>query len=114
MMPGFSLLFLLSGLVILVLGGEALVRGAASLGKSLGMPSLIIGLTIVAFATSAPELAVSLEAGLSGAPGVAVGNVVGSNIANILFVLGITAIFAGLVVKVQLIKADIPVMIGQR
>lgn len=88
------------------------MRGAASLGKRLGLSSMIIGLTVVAFATSMPEMAVSVGAALSGAPGLAVGNVVGSNIANILFVLGLAAVFAGLAVKVRLIKADIPIMIG--
>lgn len=107
-----NLFLLISGVFLLVAGGQALVHGAASLGKTLGLSPLIIGLTVVAFATSAPELAVSVGAALSGSPGVAVGNVVGSNIANILFVLGLTAVFSGLVVKVQLIKADIPVMIG--
>lgn len=111
-MTAFSLLLLIGGFFLLVLGGEAVVRGAASFGKRLGLTSLIIGLTVVAFATSTPELAVSVGAALSGSPGMAVGNVVGSNIANILFVLGLTAVFSGLVVKVQLIKADIPVMIG--
>ncbi|WP_223881073.1 calcium/sodium antiporter [Nesterenkonia ebinurensis] len=107
-----SLFLLIGGFVLLVLGGEALVRGAASLGKTVGLSSLIIGLTVVAFATSAPELAVSVGAALTGSPGLAVGNVVGSNIANILFVMGLTAIFGALLVKVQLIKADIPIMIG--
>jgi cation:H+ antiporter len=107
-----SIILLISGFVLLVLGGEALVRGAASLGKTVGLSSLIIGLTIVAFATSAPELAVSVGAALTGSPGLAVGNVVGSNIANILFVMGLTAAFGALLVKVQLIKADIPIMIG--
>lgn len=111
-MTALSLVLLISGLLALVLGGEVLVRGAASLGRTLGLSPLIIGLTIVAFATSAPELAVTLDATLSGAPGLAIGNVVGSNVANILFVLGLTAVFSGLVVKVQLIKADIPIMIG--
>lgn len=107
-----SLLLLISGFLLLVLGGEALVRGAASLGRRLGLSSLIIGLTVVAFATSTPELAVSVGAALSGSPGLAVGTVIGSNIANILFVLGLTAVFSGLVVKVRLIKADIPIMVG--
>lgn len=107
-----TLLLLLGGFLLLVGGGEALVRGAASLGRTLGLSSLIIGLTVVSSATSAPELAVSTGAALSGSPGLALGNVVGSNIANILFVLGLTAIFGALVVKVQLIKADIPIMIG--
>ncbi|TLP98112.1 calcium/sodium antiporter [Nesterenkonia salmonea] len=107
-----SLVLLICGFLLLVLGGEALVRGAASLGKTVGLSSLIIGLTVVAFATSTPELAVSMGAAFSGSPGLAVGNVVGSNIANILFVMGLTAIFGALLVKVQLIKADIPIMIG--
>ncbi|TDS86540.1 MULTISPECIES: calcium/sodium antiporter [Nesterenkonia] len=107
-----TLLLLLGGFVLLVGGGEALVRGAASLGRTVGLSSLIVGLTVVSSATSAPELAVSTGAALSGSPGLALGNVVGSNIANILFVLGLTAIFGALVVKVQLIKVDIPIMIG--
>ncbi|WP_147105814.1 calcium/sodium antiporter [Nesterenkonia populi] len=111
-MSALSLFLLVCGFVLLVAGGEALVRGAASLGKRFGLSSLIIGLTIVAFATSAPELAVSLSSAVSGSPGLAVGNVVGSNIANILFVMGLTAVFGALFVKIQLIKADIPVMIG--
>lgn len=111
-MTFLSIILLISGFVLLVLGGEALVRGAASLGKTVGLSSLIIGLTVVAFATSTPELAVSMGAAFSGSPGLAVGNVVGSNIANILFVMGLTAIFGALLVKVQLIKADIPIMIG--
>ena len=107
-----TIFLLLGGFILLVAGGEALVRGASSLGKTVGLSSLIIGLTVVSSATSAPELAVSLGAALDGAPGLAVGNVVGSNIANILFVMGLTAIFGALMVKVQLIKADIPIMIG--
>ncbi|GAA1188030.1 calcium/sodium antiporter [Nesterenkonia xinjiangensis] len=107
-----SILLLLGGFVLLVAGGEALVRGAGSLGRTAGLSSLVVGLTIVSFATSSPELAVSTGAALSGSPGLAVGNVVGSNIANILFVLGLTAIFGALAVRLQLIRADIPVMIG--
>ncbi|WP_407670729.1 calcium/sodium antiporter [Nesterenkonia sedimenti] len=107
-----TILLLISGFVLLVFGGEALVRGAASLGKTVGLSSLVIGLTVVAFATSAPELAVSLGAAIGGSPGLAVGNVVGSNIANILFVMGLTAVFGALLVRVQLIKADIPFMIA--
>lgn len=104
-------LLLLGGFVLLVAGGEALVRGAGSLGRTMGLSSLIIGLTVVSFATSSPELAVSTGAALAGSPGLAVGNVVGSNIANILFVLGLTAVFGALTVRLQLIRADIPVMI---
>lgn len=111
-MTWVSVLLLIGGFVLLVGGGEALVRGAASLGKTIGLSSLIVGLTVVSFATSAPELAVSTGAALSGSPGLAVGNVVGSNIANILFVLGLTAVFGALFVRIQLIKADIPIMLG--
>lgn len=107
-----TILLLISGFVLLVFGGEALVRGAASLGKTVGLSSLVIGLTVVASATSAPELAVSLGAAIGGSPGLAVGTVVGSNIANILFVMGLTAVFGALLVRVQLIKADIPFMIA--
>ncbi len=107
-----TVLLLLGGFVLLVAGGEALVRGASSLGKTVGLSSLVIGLTVVSSATSAPELAVSAGAALSGSPGLAVGNVVGSNIANILFVMGLTAVFGALMVKVQLVKIDIPIMIG--
>lgn len=111
-MSVLSLLLLIGGFVLLVGGGEALVRGASSLGRTVGLSSLIVGLTVVSFATSAPELAVSTGAALSGSPGLAMGNVVGSNIANILFVLGLTAVFGALMVRRQLIRADIPVMIG--
>ncbi len=84
------------GLVLLVLGGEALVRGAVNLSLRLGLPPLVVGLTVVAFGTSAPELLVSVEAVLGGAPGIALGNVVGSNIANVLLVLGIPAIIGAI------------------
>ena len=83
------------GLALLVAGGEALVRGAVNLSLRLGLSPLLVGLTVVAFGTSAPELLVSVEAVLDGAPGIALGNVVGSNIANVLLVLGIPAIIAG-------------------
>lgn len=80
------------GLIILLFGGEVLVRGAITLAERLNIPKLIIGLTVVALGTSAPELVVSVEAALSGAPAIAVGNVVGSNIANVLLVLGLPAL----------------------
>ncbi|NYJ35849.1 cation:H+ antiporter [Nocardiopsis aegyptia] len=105
-------LALLAGLALLVVGGESLVRGAGSLARKLGMSSLVVGLTVVSFTTSAPELAVSTDAALSGYPGLAVGNVVGSNIANILLVLGASALFVPLAVNSQVVRADIPVMAG--
>lgn len=82
------------GLVILLLAGDSLVRGAVNLSLRLGVPALIVSLTIVAFGTSAPELLISIRAVLDDAPGIALGNVVGSNTANILLVLGIPAILA--------------------
>lgn len=85
---------LAGGLVALIFAGDFLVRGSVSVAQKLGIPNLIIGLTIVAFGTSAPELVVSLDAGLEGASGIALGNVVGSNIANVLLVLGMPALIA--------------------
>ena len=84
------------GLVILLLAGDALVKGAVNLSLRLGIPALIVSLTIVAFGTSAPELLIAIDAALDDAPGIALGNVVGSNTANVLLVLGIPAILAGL------------------
>jgi len=91
-----SIVFAVIGLVILLLAGDALVRGAVNLGLRLGIPALIVSLTIVAFGTSAPELLIAIRASIEGFPGIAIGNVVGSNIANILMVLGIPAMFAGI------------------
>lgn len=101
-------MLLVSGLVLLVLGGEVLVRGAGGMARSLGMSPLLVGLTVVAFATSAPELAVALDAALRGNPGLAVGNVVGSNIANVLLVLGLSAAILPVVVGSQVLRRDIP------
>lgn len=84
------------GLVILLLAGDALVRGAVNAALRLGVPALIVGLTVVAFGTSAPELLIAIQALRDNAPGIALGNVVGSNTANILLVLGIPALMAGL------------------
>lgn len=84
------------GLVILLLAGDVLVKGAVNLSLRLGIPALIVSLTIVAFGTSAPELLIAIQAVTEGAPGIAMGNVVGSNTANILLVLGVPAIMAGL------------------
>ena len=84
------------GLIILLLAGDALVKGAVNLSLRLGVPALIVSLTIVAFGTSAPELLIAIDAALDNAPGIALGNVVGSNTANILLVLGVPAILTGL------------------
>ena len=103
---------ILFGLVLLVVGGELLVRGAAAMAASFRITPLVIGLTVVAFGTSAPELGVSLQAALTGNADVAVGNVVGSNIVNILLMLGASAIITPLVVSSQLIRLDVPLMIA--
>lgn len=106
-----ALLFVL-GLVALIAGAEALVRGASRLAVAWGISPLVIGLTVVAFGTSAPEMAVSVDAALSGSADLAIGNVVGSNIANVLLILGISALMAPLLVAEQIIRQEIPVMIG--
>ncbi|MCL4245992.1 MAG: calcium/sodium antiporter [Candidatus Dadabacteria bacterium] len=107
-----TLVLFLLGFVLLVVGAEALVRGASRLGAFAGISPLIIGLTIVAFGTSSPEAAVSIAAGLNGQADIALGNVVGSSIFNILFVLGLSAIIVPLFVSRQLIRLDVPIMIG--
>jgi len=104
--------YLIGGLILLVAGAEVLVRGAAKLAAQFGIPPLIVGLTVVAFGTSAPETAVSVQAALDGSGDLAIGNVVGSNIGNVLFILGLTALIAPLVVSRQLIRLDVPIMIG--
>ena len=100
------------GLVLLVLGAESLVRGASRLAASIGISPLVIGLTVVAFGTSAPEMAVSIGSSLTGSADVAIGNVVGSNIFNVLLILGLSALVAPLVVSQQLVRLDVPLMIG--
>ncbi len=99
-------LALLGGLVLLVIGGELLVRGAVSLAERLGVSPLLIGLTLVGFGTSTPELVVSVEASRAGAPGVAIGNIVGSNISNILLILGISALILPLTVSAGALRRD--------
>jgi cation:H+ antiporter len=103
---------LVAGLVLLVVGGELLVRGASALAAVAGISPLVIGLTVVAFGTSSPEMAVSLQAGLSGNSDIAMGNVVGSNIFNVLFILGVCALIAPLIVSVQLVRREVPILIG--
>jgi cation:H+ antiporter len=100
------------GLALLFAGGDLLVRGASRLARVLGISPLVVGLTVVAFGTSAPEAAVSVKATVAGNPGLALGNVLGSNIFNVLFILGITALIAPIPVQRQLIRQDVPVMIG--
>uniref|UniRef100_A0A832DH24 Calcium/sodium antiporter n=1 Tax=Ignavibacterium album TaxID=591197 RepID=A0A832DH24_9BACT len=105
------LLYLLGGLTGLFLGGEGLIRGSSSLAIRVGISPLVVGLTIVAFGTSSPELLVSLKAALIGSNSIALGNVVGSNIANIALILGIAAIIRPLQVHANVIKREIPIMI---
>jgi len=107
-----DLLRFLAGLVALASGGELLVRGAAALAARAGVSPLVIGLTVVSFGTSAPELVVSVVAAGSGRPEIAAGNVVGSNIFNVLVVLGLCALLRPLLVAQQLIERDIPIMVG--
>lgn len=106
-----ALMFVI-GLAALVAGAEILVRGASRLAVSWGISPLVVGLTVVAFGTSAPEMAVSVEAALAGSAELAIGNIVGSNIANVLLILGIAALVAPLLVAEQIIRQEIPIMIG--
>ncbi|MGV8969142.1 MAG: calcium/sodium antiporter [Microbacteriaceae bacterium] len=108
----FDVFLVVGGLVLLVAGGEALVRGASTLANKVGVSPLVIGLVVVSAATSAPELAVTVGAVIDGQPDLAVGNVVGSNIVNILLILGISALVLPLIIKRQLVRFDIPVMVG--
>ncbi len=110
-MTWITLGYLAGGLLLLLLGGEAVVKGAAGLGMRLGLSPLATGLTIVAFGTSAPELVVNLRAASLGASDMAVGNVVGSNIANIGLVLGISAMVMPLRLDVRVIRNDIYIMV---
>jgi cation:H+ antiporter len=102
---------ILMGLVVLVAGGELLVRGAAALAFMLRISPVVIGLTVVAFGTSAPELAVTVQAAYVGSPDLALGNVVGSNIANVLLILGLSALAAPLAVSSRLIRVDVPLVL---
>ncbi|AMV73091.1 calcium/sodium antiporter [Desulfuromonas carbonis] len=111
-MTWLTLLLLLAGFVLLIAGAELLVRGAAQLAIGLGISPLVVGLTVVAFGTSAPELGVSVFSAWNGQAGIALGNVVGSNIANILLILGLSALVAPLVVHRQVIRLEVPIMIG--
>lgn len=102
---------LLFGLILLFVGGELLVRGSASLAISLGLTPLVVGLTVVAFGTSSPELVVSIQAALKGNSAISVGNVIGSNIANIALILGISALIKPIAVQSSAVKHEIPFMI---
>ncbi|MBQ3183509.1 MAG: calcium/sodium antiporter [Clostridia bacterium] len=106
-----AIIFLILGFVLLVKGADYFVDGASGIAKKLRIPSIVIGLTIVAFGTSAPELAVSMTAALKGSNDIAIGNVVGSNIFNTLVVLGASAAITPMIVQKEIIKADYPISI---
>lgn len=106
-----AVIFLIIGFVLLVKGADFFVDGAASIAKRLRIPSIIIGLTVVAFGTSAPELAVSVSAALKGSNDIAIGNVVGSNMFNTLVVMGASAAITPIIVKRDIIKVDYPLSI---
>lgn len=104
-------IYIIGGSLGLFIGAEVLVRGASSLAIRLGISPLVVGLTVVAFATSSPELVVSIKAAIEGNPGIVVGNVVGSNICNIALILGVAAMISPMSIKTQVIKREIPIMI---
>lgn len=108
----WAIVFLVVGFVLLVKGADWFVDGAAGLAAKLRIPQLVIGLTIVAFGTSAPELATSVVSAVKGDVGIAVGNVLGSNIMNILLILGLSAVFTALPVQKDSLKIDLPVLLG--
>jgi cation:H+ antiporter len=107
-----TIFFFIGGLIILILGADLLLRGATRLAAALGISPLAIGLTIVAIGTASPEIAVSLQASVSGQADLTLGNVLGSNIFNILFILGVTAVVAPIVIAEQLIRMDAPIMLA--
>jgi len=107
-----TVLIFVLGLALLTAGGELLVRSSSRLAANLGVSRLFIGLTVVAFGTSAPEAVVSVMAALKGSSDLALGNVVGSNIFNVLFILGVSALIIPLAVSAQLVRFDVPVLVG--
>ena len=112
-MTGFEIvLYLVGGLVLLFIGAEGLIRGSSNLAIKIGITPLVVGLTVVAFGTSAPELVVSLKAALIGNSSISLGNVIGSNIANIALILGVAALIRPLDVHANVIMREIPIMIG--
>jgi cation:H+ antiporter len=111
-MPLLDVLMFVLGLVLLTAGAEGLVRGASRLAERFGISPLIVGLTVVALGTSSPEAAVSVQSAWAGQPEIALGNIIGSNITNILLILGISALVIPLVVSQRLIRWDVPIMIG--
>jgi cation:H+ antiporter len=110
-MSVLTLILFIAGIVLLISGAELLVRGASRLAVAVGVTPLVVGLTVVAFGTGSPELAVGIRASLAGQADITVGNVVGSNIFNVLFILGVSAVVAPLIVSQQLVRLDVPIMI---
>lgn len=108
----YNILFFIFGLACLLAGAELFVRGASRLAEKIGVSALVIGLTVVSFGTSAPELAISISSGFEGDTNIMVGNIVGSNICNVLFILGLAAVFSPLYVDKQLVRQDVPMLIG--
>ena len=106
-----NILLLIGGLILILLGANGLTDGAASVAKRFRIPSIVIGLTIVAFGTSAPELTVSVASALKGSADIAIGNVVGSNIFNTLMIVGCTALFAPIVITRNTLRKEIPLCI---
>jgi cation:H+ antiporter len=106
-----TLILFVLGLALLVAGADLLVKGAARIAAVAGIAPLVIGLTVVAFGTSAPELAVTVAATARGEPDIALGNVVGSNITNVLLILGLSALVSPLVVRRRLVRLDVPILI---
>ena len=106
-----NILFLVGGLILILLGANGLTDGAASVAKRFNIPSIVIGLTIVAFGTSAPELTVSVASALKGSADIAIGNVIGSNIFNTLMIVGCTALFAPIVITRNTLRKEIPLCI---
>jgi cation:H+ antiporter len=107
-----TIVLLIIGLIVLIIGGDYLVRGSSSIALRLHLSPLVVGLTIVAFGTSAPELLISIQSALKGSPDIAMGNVVGSNICNLALVLGITAVVNPVKVQLNSIRVDWPVTMG--
>ena len=110
-MSPLALVLFIAGMVLLISGAELLVRGASRLAASLGISPVVIGLTVVAFGTSSPETAVTVQSAFSGNADIALGNVVGSNILNVLFVLGVSAVVLPLAVSRRLVRLDVPLLI---
>ncbi|MFT5132451.1 MAG: cation:H+ antiporter [Gammaproteobacteria bacterium] len=107
-----TLALFLAGLLLMIVGAESLVKGSSRLAAGIGISPLVIGLTVVALGTSSPELAVSIKAALAGKADLALGNVIGSNIFNVLFILGVSALIVPLAVSRQLVRLDVPLMIA--